>query len=62
MAKFQRPTLSLEDRLAQIARTAKSKAAELPPGNQRDVLLRKIKAAEEANSMNAFLRPQRQAN
>jgi hypothetical protein len=58
MATFERPTLSLQDRLSQLANAARRKAEELPPGPQRNELLRKVRDAEIAKQMNDFLRPE----
>jgi hypothetical protein len=56
MTPLPRHTLSLQDRLSELANAARRKAEELPPGPRRDELLRKVRDAEIAKGMTDFLR------
>jgi len=41
-----KPTTSLEERLAAFAKEARDRAIQLPPGPERDALLKKAEQAE----------------
>ena len=45
----------LTDRLMQLAEAARTKAAELPPGSERDKLLSKASQAERTAQVDALL-------
>ena len=47
--------LSLQDRLASFAKTARELAALLPPGAEKDELLRKASGADTADWLNESL-------
>ena len=47
--------LSLQDRLASFAKTARELAALLPPGAEKDKLLRKASGADTADWLNESL-------
>ena len=53
-----RPAGSLEERLQKFAADQREAASRLPPGAQRDDLLKKARQSETAISDNAMLRPQ----
>jgi hypothetical protein len=44
-------TVSLQDRISSFAETARKVAALLPPGAERDVLLRKARQADTADNL-----------
>ena len=44
-------TVSLQDRISSFAETARKVAALLPPGAERDVLLRKARQADTASNL-----------
>jgi hypothetical protein len=44
-------TVSLQDRISSFAETARKVAALLPPGAERDVLLRKARQADTAANL-----------
>jgi hypothetical protein len=44
-------TVSLQDRISSFAETARKVAALLPPGPERDVLLRKARQADTAANL-----------
>lgn len=50
MQRKMKPTSPLEDRLEQMAEHCRQKAAHLPPGPERDELIRKARRAETAAS------------
>lgn len=50
-----RQTLSLQDRLAQQARDDRDLARNLPPGREREELLRHARRAESASQMTEWL-------
>ena len=50
-----RPALPLQERLRQIARRAREKAADLPPGRERDRLLHTAVANESAAALDRWL-------
>ena len=52
--------LSLQDRLASFAKTARELAALLPPGAEKDELLRKASRAETADGLNKSFAPSAQ--
>ena len=41
-------SVSLQDRLAAFAEEAREKASHLPPGQERDEMLKKVRMADEA--------------
>jgi len=43
-----RQMISLKDRLAAFAKEAREKAAAMPPGNQRDDMLKRARRADNA--------------
>jgi hypothetical protein len=47
--------LSFEERLINVAREARAAAAELPPGKQRDQLIRKASQHETAANIDEWL-------
>ena len=47
--------LPLQDRLASFAKTARELAAHLPPGSEKDDLLRKAEWAEDTAGLNNSL-------
>jgi hypothetical protein len=47
-------TSPLEERLSQMAQDCKEKAAALPPGPERDLLLRKARQAETASHLSEW--------
>ncbi|MBR0826734.1 hypothetical protein JQ596_14385 [Bradyrhizobium manausense] len=49
-------TISLEERLAEEAKRLREKAKALPPGIERDTLLRKARQAETGSHMSEWLR------
>jgi hypothetical protein len=50
-----RQTVSLQDRLAQQARDDRDQARRLPPGREREELLRHARRAESASQMTEWL-------
>jgi hypothetical protein len=50
-----RQTVSLQDRLAQRARDDRDQARRLPPGREREELLRRARRAESASQMTEWL-------
>ena len=50
-----RQTVSLQDRLAQQARVDRDQARRLPPGREREELLRHARRAESASQMTEWL-------
>jgi hypothetical protein len=48
MRQRVKQTLPLEERLEQMAEHCRQKAAHLPPGSERDELMRKVRQAETA--------------
>jgi hypothetical protein len=57
-----RQTVSLQDRLAQQARDDRDLARNLPPGREREELLRRARRAESASQMTGWLTlPQRKS-
>jgi hypothetical protein len=48
-------TETLSDRLAQEAEEARTRAKTMPPGPERDALLRKAREADTAMHLNAWL-------
>ncbi|WP_247328292.1 hypothetical protein [Bradyrhizobium sp. 21] len=51
-----RQTQSLEDRLAQQAERLREQAKEVPPGIEREQLLRRARQAETGSHMSEWLR------
>lgn len=51
---------SLKDRLALYAKEVREKAANLPPGAERDVLLKKARQADDASAANDWANTQGQ--
>jgi hypothetical protein len=51
---------TLKDRLALYAKEVREKAASLPPGAERDVLLRKARQANDASAANDWANTQGQ--
>ena len=49
------PTLSLQDRLASFAKEAGEKALQLPPGPEREELLKKVRLAETASHLDEWV-------
>ncbi|WP_354220614.1 hypothetical protein [Bradyrhizobium sp. F1.4.3] len=49
-------TLSLEERLAQEAQRLREQAKRLPPGSEREILLRKARQAETGSHLSEWLR------
>jgi hypothetical protein len=45
-----RPNVPLQDRLVLFAKDTRERAASLPPGNERDELLRKARQADTASN------------
>jgi hypothetical protein len=54
MRRRFRQKLSLQDRLAIFAKAAREKAALLPPGTEKDELLRKASQADTAVHLNEW--------
>jgi hypothetical protein len=50
-----RQTVSLQDRLSQQAREDRDQARSLPPGREREELLRRARRAESASQMTQWL-------
>jgi hypothetical protein len=50
-----RPVLSLQERLKQIASRAREKAEGLPPGSERDRLMRAAVSTESAATLERWL-------
>jgi hypothetical protein len=48
-------TLTLEERLAEAAKRLRDQAKTLPPGAEREELIRKARHAETASHMNEWL-------
>jgi len=48
-------TTSFEERLAEEAERAKAEAEKLPPGPERDLLLKKVRQAETAAHISEWL-------
>jgi hypothetical protein len=48
-------TKSLEERLSEEAKRLRAEAKLLPPGTERDALIRKARQAETASRMNEWL-------
>ena len=53
----RRQVMPFDERLRKAAREAREAAERLPPGPQRDVLLRKAGQAETARRINEWLSP-----
>ena len=51
----RKQTTSFAERLQNAAREAREAARQLPPGSQRDVLLKKAEQAETARRINEWL-------
>ena len=51
---------TLKDRLALYAREVREKAASLPPGAEKDVLLKKARQADDASAANDWANTQGQ--
>lgn len=51
---------TLKDRLALYAKEVREKAASLPPGVERDVLLKKARQADDASAVNDWANAQGQ--
>jgi hypothetical protein len=49
--------ISLQDRLALFAENAREKAFSLPPGNERNDLLRKARQADTASHLDNWIDP-----
>ena len=49
-------TVSLQDRISSFAETARKVAALLPPGAERDVLLRKARQADTAANLTDWVK------
>lgn len=49
-----KPTQSFQDRLALFANDARERAADMPPGQQKDDLLRKARQADTASRLDAW--------
>ncbi|MCP1766313.1 hypothetical protein [Bradyrhizobium japonicum] len=49
-------TMSLEERLAEEAKRLREQAKKLPPGSERETLLRKPRQAETGSHMSEWLR------
>jgi hypothetical protein len=47
-------TTSLKDRLTAFAEEARQKATELPPGPERDEMLKKVRQADTASHLDAW--------
>jgi hypothetical protein len=52
----RRPILSLEERLAEEAKRLREKARYLPPGLEREIILRKARQAETGAHVSEWLR------
>jgi hypothetical protein len=50
----EKQTAPFEDRLSQMAQDCKEKAATLPPGPERDLLMRKARQAETASHLSEW--------
>jgi hypothetical protein len=48
-------TTSLQDRLAAFAQEVRDKASSLPPGNERQELLKKARQADTASHLNDLI-------
>ena len=55
MADTVPPTPSLQQRLHDMARTARRRADELPPGHERNDLLRKAEQAERSAAIETWI-------
>jgi hypothetical protein len=53
--RFKRPILSVDERLAQQARRVREQARTMPPGIERESLLRKARQTETALQVNEWL-------
>jgi hypothetical protein len=53
--RFQQ-TVSLEERLSEEAKRLREEAKSLPPGPDRDILIRKARQAETGSRMSEWLR------
>jgi hypothetical protein len=53
--RFKRPILSFDERLAQEARRVREQAKTMPPGIERENLLRKARQTETALHINEWL-------
>jgi hypothetical protein len=53
--RFKRPILSFDERLAQQARRVREQARTMPPGIERESLLRKARQTETALQVNEWL-------
>jgi hypothetical protein len=53
--RFKRPILSFDERLAQEARHWREQAKTMPPGIERESLLRKLRQTETALHVNEWL-------
>lgn len=51
-----RPVGTFEDRLAADSRLAREQASKLPPGQERDILMRRIEQNNAAAEMSVWLR------
>ena len=51
----RKQTTSFDERLQSVAREARAAAHRLPPGQQREILLKKAGQAEMASRINAWL-------
>jgi hypothetical protein len=57
MQRRMKPTSPLEDRLEQMAEHCRQRAAHLPPGPERDELIRKARQAETHTSLSGYCHP-----
>ena len=55
MQRRSRPVLSFLERIAEHSRRARTKVASMPPGNERDAMLQKLKQAETAARISIWL-------
>jgi hypothetical protein len=53
--RFIKPQTSFEERLASQARRLRDEAENLPPGSERDDLIRRARQAETASHLNEWL-------
>jgi hypothetical protein len=53
--RIDEPTTSFEERLQRVAEEAKRQALHLPPGVERDALLRKVRQAQTAAHLNEWV-------
>ena len=54
--RFKKQTVSLEKRLSEEAKRLGEEAKSLPPGPDRDILIRKARQAETGSHMSEWLR------